>query len=227
MDLPDHQDIDLSLGEAEALARNASRGACYSWGQADECAAAVRWLESRQLPGLRLLSERLRRIDDAGCGADYRACCPSSVHADDLEDSRQLCPIATAGLLNDHAHLLDARTELTRVEDPLLLLPALHALAEYWRAPTGIEWVADTTSTTLHIAQGAVYLASHNTDSLLAPMATEISIVRDVDKTSGAAKPLQSGSRACISQPDLHYLSAVANRTRAPVSAESRARGAG
>ena len=37
-------DLNLSLNEVAATAKKAARGAGYSWGMAEEAAAAVRWL---------------------------------------------------------------------------------------------------------------------------------------------------------------------------------------
>lgn len=53
-----------SLNEVETLARKAVRGAGYSWGQAEDAGAAVRWLEARGWPG----TESLSALLDAGAG---------------------------------------------------------------------------------------------------------------------------------------------------------------
>lgn len=57
--------MSWSLNEVEALARKAARGAGYSWGEAEEAGAAVRWLEARALPGVASLAALLRRRDDS------------------------------------------------------------------------------------------------------------------------------------------------------------------
>lgn len=51
--------VDLSLGELQALATKAARGAGLSWGLAQEAGWAVRWLEARGLPGAAALAEAL------------------------------------------------------------------------------------------------------------------------------------------------------------------------
>ena len=51
--------MSWSLGEAEALAIKAARGAGLPWGLAEEAGAALRWLEGRGLPGADALAQLL------------------------------------------------------------------------------------------------------------------------------------------------------------------------
>ena len=58
--------MSWSLVETEALARKAARGGGYSWGQAEDAGAAVRWLEVRGLPGAAALLALLEMPGDTG-----------------------------------------------------------------------------------------------------------------------------------------------------------------
>ncbi len=223
MDLPDTASVDLSLGEAEALARNAARGCHYSWGQAADCAAAVRWLELHQLPALHCLSERLRRMDNI----PGKAACPASMKAQDLMDSTRLCPIATAGFLTDHMHALSATNELSLVEDPLLLVPVLHTLADFSGYPTSLRWTSESTDIAFYLDAGDVKLMTTGSPALLITLADKVTLTKAAKLPSDPGMHLPPRTRARISPRDLAYLTELANRTRAPESAESRARGAG
>ena len=107
----------LSLGEAEALARKAARGAGFGWGMAEEAGRALRWLCARGLPGGAALAALLSaREDDSLAGA---------------------CPLATGTALADGA--ATAR-ELGAVAWPLLLLPFAAQASSRTGCPVQLAW---------------------------------------------------------------------------------------
>lgn len=56
-----------SLIEVEALSKKAAKGAGYSWGEAEDAARAVRWLEARGLGGAAALAAHLSREGTGDC----------------------------------------------------------------------------------------------------------------------------------------------------------------
>jgi hypothetical protein len=108
---------ELSLGEAEALARKAARGAGFDWGMAEEAGRALRWLCARGLPGGAALAALLSARDgDVLSGA---------------------CPLATGTALADRA-LPDCKFDA--VASPLLLLPFAAQVAALAGRPVRLAW---------------------------------------------------------------------------------------
>lgn len=104
--------MNWSLVETEALARKAARGGGYSWGQAEDAGAAVRWLEARGLPGAAALAALLETPVDA-----------------------RSCPIVQGTYLCD-AGVSPAPATLADLRAPLLLVPFLA-----WCAGPGGGWL--------------------------------------------------------------------------------------
>lgn len=59
--------MSWSLIEVEALAKKAAKGAGYSWGEAEDAARAVRWLEARGLGGAAALAAHLTGGGKGSC----------------------------------------------------------------------------------------------------------------------------------------------------------------
>jgi hypothetical protein len=55
--------VSLSLGELQAIALKATRGAGFSWSLAEEAAYAVYWLEARGIAGAHSLADYLSWVD--------------------------------------------------------------------------------------------------------------------------------------------------------------------
>ena len=91
--------LDLSLGEFQALALKALRGAGYTWGQAEDGARAARALAASDLPAAAALCALLTSLPEAA-----------------------LCPICQGCALSDQG--IDEEKNL-QVVLPILLLPAL------------------------------------------------------------------------------------------------------
>ena len=107
--------LDLSLGEFEALAAKALRGAGYTWGIAADGAHAARVLARNELPAADILARLIDHVD----GEQATDACPLT------------CGAAAADLGGQPLHLasvLDGRT----VIEPLLLAPFLRDCRLDW-----------------------------------------------------------------------------------------------
>ncbi|MEZ5923411.1 MAG: DUF3726 domain-containing protein [Hyphomicrobiaceae bacterium] len=110
--------LDVSLNEIEVMVKRAARGAGYAWGLAEEAGKAVRWLESRGLPGL----EAMLRHFESG--------------------TRAGSPIIAGPGLADRAHELAAGTSLgaKSVSEPLLMLPFAAMAAKLAERSVDLSW---------------------------------------------------------------------------------------
>lgn len=90
--------MSWSLIEVEALSKKAAKGSGYSWGEAEDAAKAVRWLEAHGLGGAKALAAHL---SGTGSGA---------------------CPIKAGIALSDGVATIDD-IDLGALDQPLLLLP--------------------------------------------------------------------------------------------------------
>lgn len=122
--------MNLSLSEAEALARKAMRGAGASWGHAEEAGKAVRWLAARGLPGPKRLTQLLKEWPGEGVQGDRE----SGWHG----ATGRLCPIRAGCLLQDHAGLDGPdQVRFHQVVVPDLMLPFAAASGMPFDAPRG------------------------------------------------------------------------------------------
>jgi hypothetical protein len=126
--------VTWSLGEVEAMARKAARGAGYAWGVADEAGHAVRWLEARQAGGITDLADLLVEVSNE-TPADFT---PKSV-ADWTCNTNHLCPVMTGLVFADTAELREAEvTRLNSVMAPKLMLPFLGHVAAIQGQPLSV-----------------------------------------------------------------------------------------
>lgn len=98
--------MNWSVGESGALALKAARGAGMSWGQAEEAAFAVRWLQQRGAPGIESLARYLARF---------------------TADSTDGCPLSVGTALSDTA--ITPPADLGRIQEPLLVIPFIASIA--------------------------------------------------------------------------------------------------
>ncbi len=195
---------ELSLGEAEALARKAARGAGFSWGMAEEAGRALRWLCARGLPGGAALAGLL-----ASSGAGGRA-----------------CPLTCGAAFVDHAGLTAAAGETERetrvkVVHPLLFLPFAASAAA--RSPLALR--VDWPGARVLLAPTGARIARR--DGLTTPDRSKVACreIPEAEATRGA--PLSPGHRAHVPPEALAVLERLATRTYAPATPESRLAGAG
>lgn len=111
--------MDCSLNEVELIAKRAARGAGYVWGIAEEAAKAVRWLCSRDIDGVRELARLLQRELPQSPGKHV----PIDVEGD-WKGEELLCPLMTGAALSDYAVRLKRAPIVTgRIASPAILLP--------------------------------------------------------------------------------------------------------
>ncbi|MBV2359769.1 DUF3726 domain-containing protein [Thalassococcus sp. CAU 1522] len=203
--------LTLSLGEVEATARKAARGAGYDWAMADEAGRAVRWLHGAGCDGCAALARWLDRFDGTAT-ADWAP----QLRADGWHPvGDAICPFFAGVTLADHAGSLDTEpTHLRRVAEPLLILPFAAQAARKLARPVALTIDAQEVQT------DGVGLAGSLTDIA---NATRVAVclaspARDTEPPRTRAEPTAT---------DWHRLEHFAGRTYAPATEESRRKGAG
>ncbi|WP_299831027.1 DUF3726 domain-containing protein [uncultured Roseobacter sp.] len=206
-----------SLNEIEAQSRKAARGTGLSWGMAEEAAKATRWLESHQLPGVRLLAEVLTRND----GVAHADIAPQTLDAPWTARSGVLCPLASGAALNDCADRLATghHIEMEDVTSPLLIVPFAAWAALHIRSPVRVQWPDIRIET-----DG--YRIWVNDPKAQVGLASKVALTcsRVSQMNQNASLPELRG-RVCPTGWDI--LCTFAHRTYAPDTPESRRLGAG
>lgn len=192
--------MNLSLGEFQDLARKASRGVGFAWGEADEIGQAARWLAAQQQPAGEALAVLLTQVD-AGLPAER-------------------CPIRLGCRFADHVlKVTEAPQEHSNLVAPLFLLPFLSwALSS---AAAGAIEIDETKGSALSglNPQGL----SEQTGSW-----PEIASVRlRLVSVNALPKPYPTAKRIDLHPSDQITLAAFATRTLAPETEERRRFGAG
>ncbi|MEX0277492.1 MAG: DUF3726 domain-containing protein [Ruegeria sp.] len=202
--------MSFSLNEVEATAKRATRGAGYSWGQAEEAAKATRWLCAQGVDGTAVLADLLQ-LGLASNPQDHR---PGQI--DNLwQGESDLCPLSAGPLLSDCVHLLkDGPVEMKRVVAPVLLLAFVGHAARLLERSLTVE--AD--------GERAVTDGVRLTLSETFPMNA-----KHVTVSFGTAPDghRNQHTRARPAQDSWDVLNDFARRTYAPATDESRLLGAG
>lgn len=202
---PCPHEMSYSLNETEALCRKATRGAGYSWGEADEAGRAARWLHMQGLPGAASLANALETpgaevaLDETG----------------GISGAGPLCAIKAGIALADHLHLITTTTSLrlTAVNEPLLLLG--FAGCASFTAPEAIEVVTEQ-------AKAVVFR-----DAMALSQGFGPSSPITLTLAQAPLDLLDRRSRAMIPDDIYTRLNSFAQRTYAPATAASRIAGAG
>jgi hypothetical protein len=201
--------MSLSMGEVEATARKAARGAGYPWGFADEAGRAARWLSVRGVDGCAALAGLLDAVD----GADLAERSPD-VTAGVWTAPHAACPLATGLALSDRAEEAIRGVRVEEILAPLLLMPFAALLAETARQTVTLSWDGGTAVT------DGTGLCLDGKVLARAPW---------VDLSPGGK--MDAPAEACHrAQPDPRAwgrLNAFAQRTYAPATEASRRKGAG
>jgi len=195
--------VNLSLGEFQAAAAKALRGAGYSWGMSAEGAGACRTLASMGHDPSHNLLRLLLAVEDIGVDAVR----PDTTWA---TTSGRLCPLSAGAALSDAPPT--APVTLSSVIEPLLIIPALAVLASE-EAGFAVRWDG-----------GSVLVGVHGPDGWGIPPAAEIAI-----EPSAAPLTARAGraTRVDVRAEALEELNRFAHRTYAPATAASRKAGAG
>jgi hypothetical protein len=202
--------MSFSLNEMEATAKRATRGAGYSWGQAEEASKAARWLCAQGLDGAGVLA----RLLTLGLASDLAAHRPRKVDHS-WRGVGELCPLSAGPLLSDSADLLKINPiEMQDVCAPELLLPFAANAARVLQC-----WVSIEFDGTLAVTDGD-HLAVHGIFPVTARRVT-------VSQGDAPETLLNRHSRAQPTPGDWDILNRFAHRTYAPATEESRLLGAG
>ena len=202
--------MSRSLNEVETIARKAARGAGYTWGVAEEAAAAMRWLTGRGIDGCPPLASLLERTDGSKLedwspepGVTWAA--PGGV----------LCPLMAGAALSDHACQLRRRLfEFGRMASPVLFLPFVGWAAARIDAKLLVTW------------PGGSSLTDGEGLALQGDPGCELGGVKVA--VSGEMPEARSGaSRAFPDSQAWDRLEKFARRVHAPASEASRRFGAG
>ena len=195
---------ELSLGEAEALARKAARGAGFSWGMAEEAGRALRWLCARGLPGGAALAGLLASPAAGG------PACPLTLGATFVDRSELARAAGTA----------EMETHLTVVH-PLLFLPFAASVAA--RGPFALQ--VDWPDARVFLAGTEVRMARK--DVLATADRSKVACREIPEAGAMQGTPLAPGHRADVAPEALAMLERLSARTYAPATPESRLAGAG
>lgn len=205
----------LSLNEVEALAKKATRGAGYSWGLAEEAARATRWLCAHGLDGAASLAARLARAD----GTALNRWSVQDPSGDWTGAAGGLCPLMAGATLGDFAvRLRQVPVRMTRVAEPLLLLPFAACAARHLGSATSVEWTGLTATT-----DGAHLALVADRNAPAASIAQQVI----VQTCPGPHAPVAQTTRATLDQRDWQILDRFAARTYASATEQSRLLGAG
>lgn len=201
-----------SLNEVEGLCRKAARGAGCSWGMAEEAGRAARWLAGVALPGPEALADLLARQD----GAAYATLCPADTGADRWQATGgTLCPVATGAALSDSAAILGDATILGRVAHPLLLVPFVAAASGISGRALTLTW------------PGAAFHFADDLRGRVTSPAAQVDTAQIRRATAPDLPPLSCQLRYDLAPDMAARLGALAHRTYAPDTEQSRLGGAG
>jgi len=206
-------DLDLSLGEFEALAAKALRGTGYSWGAATDGAHAALVLAQNGLPAAEIALRLVTHVEYHGPGTSVLQD-PSSGRA-----TAPICAVTYGAALSDLAgaapDLVASVAKSRPVIEPLLLAPFLTNCVIGWADGSvcvthrGIELNGS-------IPVGAVHIT------------IDFDGYAGTDLEDGCAVRSHKGSTRAVVTPATYWsLQAFAARTYAPASKQSRSSGAG
>ncbi len=202
--------MNFSLNEMEATAKRATRGAGYSWGQAEEAAKATRWLCAQGLDGAEMLAALL----SLGYASNPDLHRPKQIEGVWAGDAA-LCPLSVGPLLSDCVHLLnDGPVEIHDLAASALILPFASYAARALNCAIAVE------IDRVHTITDGVTLSA--LDMPAAPAQRVI-----VQRSTEPVSPRDPHTRAVPTQKDWETLLTFAHRTYAPATEESRLLGAG
>ena len=209
--------MSRSLNEIGLLCKRAARGGGLDWGLAEDAARGARWTASVGLPGPRMLAARLERLD----GRPIDALSPDVATNVWSAPDGPLCSLAAGAALADRAAWLAAHGPVTLRDTtcPLLVLAFANDASERLGQPVRVAWDE------LRLTVGGGRLHADGERERLGDVhaaSLTCSIV-----TSLPEPALSPGFRGEIDDDVWDRLTALAARTLAPATEESRRRGAG
>jgi len=196
-------ELDLSLGEFQALVTKAFKGCGYSWGLAEEGAWACRQLATWGHSPVPVLLELLADVEAQTLQIGQ------AIHAS-LATAKPICPITLGAAISDGYPTQGL--EITELHQPLLLVPFL----------THTAGASQTVSMTWSTGRADV----SRTGMILTADPPSYATVR-LTQTDQQAMPAVTLTRAKLTASDLAVLEQFAHRTYAPATEASRRMGAG
>jgi len=238
-----------SLGEIDAIARKATRGAGYSWGIAEEVGKAVRWLSTYGFLGAETLAEHLILSADK-----YQEMLPilSDQNSEEFifdSQNTSICALSCCALINDLGHYLRDNKVLsfTNMSFPILALPSAARVAEAYDISISFS-LNDEANTFIYCDSNGIFIENKKDTP---PLLSEITLssFENVNRTyvelnnfSVISSSKVSLMRESIDDKNTHFpspqsreistetitiLEKFAHKTYAPATEESRLRGAG
>lgn len=223
-----------SLGEIDALARKATRGAAYSWGMAEEVGKAVRWLSAYGFLGVEMLAQHLQVTADQSqnftpCLMNEKTDALLFHNAKNLDKQEsKLCALSCGSLMNDLGYQIrdDKLLSFNNVFFPLLVLPAAGRIAEAYNITVSFK-LEDNIDTIIYCDPDGISIK--DTPPLLGAFNVNDSCNILCKKEHSAVKnthfPYPNNRE--IKKEALEILEIFAHKTYAPDTEESRMRGAG
>ena len=209
--------MTFSLYEIEVTGIRAARGGGFSWGLAEEAGKAARWLSEHGLPGSEQLAELLTCVDGRG----YDELAPVSDDGIWRAPGGSLCPLICGPAICDRAAEIAAGRDIAfgPMMHPLLLAPYAAAAAKSTGGAVELVWPGVVLTT---MPQGIAIDGDRK--ALMAPRVEHVRCRRSDrigTQTSGSVVGREVDAEAW------RRLSALAHRTFAPATDESRLAGAG
>jgi hypothetical protein len=191
--------MSWALGEIKALSIKAAKGAGFDWGIAEEAGFAVEWLEARGLPGTRAMAQYLSRYHrETGLDIDF-------------------CPLRKGCFVSDTNDL--SSIEKTSAFQPVLMAPFIANVIE--GETVKLSWDKNK----LVISKDGV---DYNTRYQL--INEPCKLFENVELSSWYAPRRFLPHKTRIGESEKAYISilnALAHKTYAPATEESRLAGAG
>ncbi|HUS54594.1 MAG TPA: DUF3726 domain-containing protein [Thermohalobaculum sp.] len=203
--------MSWSLGEAQALAIKAARGAGYSWGLAEEAGFSVRWLCGRGLPGPQALAAMLATVDVQPMLR------PDPAAPKWISGRGALCPLALGAALVDRQTVPGESCQFGPVQSPLLLVPFVAQL------PFDGKFVLKWDGAGFAFDHGHIAIVG-SPAALIAPRGV---CTLQSGQLSAANTPTATTRVPLEAQPHIEQLLGFAARTYAPATDQSRLAGAG
>ena len=210
--------MDWSLNEIEGLARKAARGAGYGWGHAEEAGKAARWVCAAGWSGAELLAGLLTSLD----GVPYDDIRPMAFTDVWAARGGLLCPLIAGAAICDLAPrwVADETLRTGTIAAPLLLVPYMVWSADRTGAPMMLGW----RDLTISRRDAVTYVELSDPDTMMLP---QVEGIRLGPAGETAGRPLTRAYRAHVGGQASQTLQALARRTYAPETEESRRAGAG
>ncbi|WP_350333567.1 DUF3726 domain-containing protein [Coralliovum pocilloporae] len=215
--------MDLSLGEFETLIKRAAKGCGLGFGEADDMAASARWVMAHRMAPAGFTHEFLQTLERTSAESRRPVISAEDWATGWVGTSGVFCSLSAGIALSDRENLIRAGLNLSldNVVSPVFLLPFLAGLS----GRTGLVVQACWYDLSVSL-NGKEALIDGDSQHLMASAApVRLQFLGEGTTTGGV--PMKPHGRAELSREELAALQALAHRTYAPATEESRLKGAG